>query len=98
MWPGYRWGRRSSEREDDLPNLELVTFFDTDLFHDAANRGRHFDDSLISFEFQHRLAFRHFRSGRDHEPDEVALFNIFPKFRETKLRCATGLRLRLRRR
>ena len=50
-------------------------------FTDAAHRRRHFDDRLVGFQFHHRLAFGDGRAGRNHQPDEVSLIDVFAEFR-----------------
>ncbi len=73
------------EREDHLPNLDLLALFYLHFFHYAADRRRNFDHGLIGLQLHDRLAFGNFGAGRDHQSHQVALRNIFAKFGEFEL-------------
>ena len=69
-------------REDHLADFYFLTFFDPD-FLDRASYGRwNFDDGLVGFQLHHRLPFGDARAQRDHQPDQVALVDVFAEFRQ----------------
>ena len=72
--------RTTFQREDDLADFDLVAFFDLDLFHDSADRGRNFDDGFVGLEFHHRLTFGDLRSGSDHQAHQIALIDVLAEF------------------
>ena len=89
------------QRKDDLANFDLLTLFDLDLAHHAADRGRNFDNGFVGFEFHDRLTFRNARARRDHQPQQIAGVDVFSQFRQLELagrgrsrRCRSLLRLR----
>ena len=45
------------QREDHLPDFDLLALFDFDVLHHSGNGGRHFDDRFVGFQFHHWLAF-----------------------------------------
>ena len=70
------------EGEDDLSDFYFFAFFYFYFFDHATDRGRHFDDGFVGFQFHHRLALGNFGAGRDHEADEITLRNVFAEFGE----------------
>ena len=79
------------EREDDLPNFDLLAFFDFDFFDDAADGRRDFDHGFVGLEFHDRLAFGNFGAGRDHQTNEIALGDVFSEFGELEFARAGRL-------
>jgi ribosomal protein L32 len=76
-WRRRRFGFRSIHRKNDLANFNFVAFFDSNFLYGAAHRGRHFDNSLIRFQLHDGLAGAHRGSRRNHEANEIALFDVF---------------------
>ena len=68
--------------EDHLADFYLLAFFDANFFDRAGHRRWNFDDRLVGFQFHDRLAFGDARAERDHQPDQVALVNVFAEFRK----------------
>src|ERR1019366_5615349 len=83
------------QREDDLANFDLLTLFDLDLAHYAADRGRNFDHGFVGFEFHHRLAFGNALSWRDHQPHQIAGVDVLAQFGQLELAGRGGGRRRL---
>ena len=80
VFVGGGLGRRCGsafEREDHLSNFDLLAFLNLYFFHHAAHRRGNFDDGFVGFQFHHRLAFRHFRSRRNHQANQIALGDVF---------------------
>ena len=65
--------------ENDLSDFQLVAFFYADIFDHSGYGGRNFNYGLVGFQFHHRLTFIDNIAGRDHQPYEVTLFDIFPE-------------------
>src|SRR5580692_10184036 len=81
---------RTFEREDNVANFNLVALLYVDFFDDSADRGGYFDDRFIGFKFHHRLAFGDLDARRNHEPDEIALGDVFAEFGKLELGWAGG--------
>ena len=85
-------GGRALQREDDLADFHLVAFFYAYFLHHAAHRRRHFDDGFVGFQFHHGLAFGDFGAGRNHQAHQIALIDVFAKFRKLEFRHRTRAR------
>ena len=92
----FRWrGGATLQGENHLANFDLLAFFDPDLFHRAGHRRWNFDHGFFGLQFHHRLSFGNFRAGRNHEPHQVTLVDVFTQFRQSEFGSSSG-RLRLR--
>ena len=87
------WSRRPSfrpyfraraifHREDHLADFYFLAFLDPDFLDRASYRRWNFDDGLVGFQLHHRLPFGDARAQRDHQPDQVALVDVFAEFRQ----------------
>src|SRR6516165_12350527 len=85
------------DRKDDLPNLELVAFLDTDFAYSTADRRRHLDDGLVSLQLHDRLAFFYGGARCDHQTDQIALFNVLAQFGQFEFRHCPATFLNLSR-
>src|SRR5580704_12003154 len=83
---------RTFEREDNVANFNLVALLHVDFFDDSADRGGYFDHRFIGFKFHHRLAFGNLEARRNHEPDEIALGDVFSEFGQFEFGGTRGRR------
>ena len=68
--------------EDHLADFYFLPFFDANFLDRAADRRWNLDHRLVGFQFHDGLAFGDARTERDHQPDQVALVNVFAEFRK----------------
>ena len=68
--------------KNHLADFYFLAFLDAD-FLDRTGYGRwNFDDCLVGLQLHHRLPFGDARTQRDHQPDQVALVDVFAEFRQ----------------
>ena len=98
LWAPWLGARLSAprQRKNDLSDLNFLSFLDLHLFYRAANRRRNFHYRFLSFELHHRLAFRNFHAGTDHEPDQISLINVLAQFRQLEFQGSNSWRGTLR--
>ena len=89
-----RWRRAALKREDDLSDFDLFALLNSNFLDYSSHGGWNLDDSFVSFELHHWLAVRDFGARRNHQPHEVALFDVLAKFWQPEFR---GSRRRRRR-
>src|SRR3989442_336075 len=74
--------RTRFEGEYHLPDLDGVTLLHQDIFNSSSERRRYFDHGFVGFKLDYWLAFGDLGSRGNHQAHQVALMNVFAKFRK----------------
>ncbi len=82
-------GRAPFQGENHLANFDFLAFFDPNLLDRAAYRRGNLHHGLVGFQFHHRLAFGDSRARGNHQPDKVALIDVFSQLRQSEFSRAS---------